>query len=209
LAKPVFIELFSGSKSVSRSAALCGFETFTVDFNSKYCPDLCIDIMNLSPGLLPQNPFFVWASPDCCAFSHASGGKHMGTVQHGYRKYSLFPKTDKAIHALALLQKTVSLIEALRPVFYVIENPRGHMRHAEIMKRIPFLDCVHYCDFGVPYMKPTDLWHNIFGLHFPKPCYHHNFKGPLLTSQQHTPYSRSVVPPKLITLILSQLPLPK
>ena len=42
------LELFSGTESFSKVAKEKGHETFTIDFNPKFKPDLIIDILNFN-----------------------------------------------------------------------------------------------------------------------------------------------------------------
>jgi hypothetical protein len=60
------------------------------------------------------------------------------------------------VNAIRLVQKTVSIIEAVRPAFWMIENPVGMLRKLGL---IPYeRQMVSYCRYGAPFRKPTDLW---------------------------------------------------
>ena len=92
------------------------------------------------------------ASPPCNCFSVASIGKYWTGGKHAY-----IPKNDKAKQAIDLLKYTLKLIETLRPVYWVVENPVGMMR------TLPFMQPLHHrvitqCQYGERRMKPTDLW---------------------------------------------------
>ena len=66
------LELFSGTKSVSKVAKSLGWETVSLDISPKYNPDLCMDILNFDETQYSRNHFdFVWSSPDCRAYSSA------------------------------------------------------------------------------------------------------------------------------------------
>ena len=66
------LELFSGTKSVSKIAKSLGWETISLDIDPKFNPDFCMDIMDFDYTQFPKNHFsFVWASPDCIAYSVA------------------------------------------------------------------------------------------------------------------------------------------
>ena len=142
------LELFSGTGSFSKVAKEMGFETFTIDNNRNCNPDLCIDILNLSIKDIPFKPNFIWASPPCIDYSHA---KRSGV--------------SFIEHSNMMVIKTLSLIVALSPEFWIIENPQtGTLKFQYFMKDLPFTD-VSYCMYGKSFRKQTRLWNNF------------NFKG--------------------------------
>lgn len=67
------------------------------------------------------------------------------------------PKNDEARYFMNLVEHTLKLIEGLQPKFWVMENPTGMMRRLEVLKDVE-LRPISYCRYGMPYMKPTDLW---------------------------------------------------
>ena len=149
------LELFSGTESFSKVGREREYKTFTVDFNTQFKPDLCIDIMNFDISLLPlefQNPFIIWASPPCTTFSVASIGSHWKGGKNAY-----IPKSEKSKLGLLILKKTLDIIEQLKPKYYIIENPRGIMRK---FIKTPYITTVSYCQYGDTRMKPTDLFLN-------------------------------------------------
>ena len=158
--KPVFLELFSGSGTVAKLAKERGFDTVTVDIESRFNPDICIDILNLRRSTLPGSVDIVWASIPCQVYSVMSLAHHWNKTEIGYRKYWYTPKTDRAQQGLKILNKTLELIVRLQPLYYFIENPRGALRHMPQMTMIPYQHTVSYGDYGFDYYKPTDLWHN-------------------------------------------------
>ena len=94
-------------------------------------------------------PHFIWASPPCTTFSVASIGRHWDKHKQ--------PKTQQAQLGLALVMKTIELIQQLKPsIGYLIENPRGMLRKQTIMA-MP-RHTVTYCQYGDKRMKPTDLF---------------------------------------------------
>ena len=149
------IELFSGTKSFSKIAKVRGNSTFTIDNVQDLNPDLVADIKNLDVKTLPVNPFIIWASPPCTAFSVAAFGHHWGGGKKAYE-----PKTADAKLGIDLLRKTIQLIGELKPTYWFIENPRGMMRKMPILKDV-HKQTISYCQYGDTRMKPTDIWTNL------------------------------------------------
>lgn len=149
------LELFCGTKSFSKVAKELGHSTFTVDLESKFSPDLTIDIMNLGTAFIPNDINIVWASPPCTAFSVASIGRNWNRLEDG----TLIPKSDKAILGIELLRKTIEVIQQIKPKYWFIENPRGAMRKMLEVQGF-HRKTVTYCQYGDTRMKPTDIWTN-------------------------------------------------
>jgi|TARA_Y100000310_G_scaffold98941_1_gene96731 hypothetical protein len=142
------IELFSGTESFSKVARERGHEVFTIDNNSKFKSYLCKDILEVNIRDIPFKPDIIWASPPCIDYSHA---KRKGV---SYIELSNM-----------YVIKTISLILALKPKFWVIENPQtGTLKFQYFMYELPYTD-VSYCKYGYSYRKQTRLWNNF------------NFKG--------------------------------
>jgi len=154
------LELFSGTESFSKVAREKGYQTFTIDNDISFHPNLCVDILALDSNLIKvdtswDNIDIIWASPPCTCFSVASISTHW---KGGFRKY--IPKTNEAEISLELIKKTLNLIDELSPTFWYIENPIGMLRKMPMMKRLPRRVSVTYCQYGDNRMKPTDIWTN-------------------------------------------------
>ena len=128
-----------------------GMETFTSDFKAFDNIDYVVDILDFDINKIPFRPHIIWASPPCTYFSVASIGHHWN------KDHS--PKTEQAKHGVKIVQKTLDIIEFLKPDFFFIENPRGKLRKLEVIKHIP-RTTVCYCQYGEDRMKPTDIWSN-------------------------------------------------
>jgi len=144
------LELFSGTSSFSNVAKERGHEVFTIDNNPEFNPDLCIDILELTPNMIPFKPDVVWASPPCTFFSVASIGKHWNKDNTR--------KTQQAELGIKIVKKTLEIIRELNPKFIIIENPRGKLRKLNLIPYERTTAC--YCKYGDKRMKPTDLWNN-------------------------------------------------
>jgi hypothetical protein len=143
------LDLFAGLRGWSEPFAARGHEVYSVDLDPRFDVDLHADILTLVADAIPWRPDIILASPPCEAFSVMTIGRNW-TREHT-------PKTDKARLAVQLVEATRRLIDELAPTYYVIENPRAKLRKlptlADLDRRT-----VTYCQYGEPFMKPTDLW---------------------------------------------------
>jgi hypothetical protein len=159
------LDLYCGLKGWSSAFVERGHEAVTIDFNKKFNPTICADMMTVTAQqLLEKYGKFdaVLASPPCETYSVASIGHHWNPDKT--------PKTDAARAAILLLEHTVKLIEELGAPYWILENPRGMMRNMEVLKRFK-RSTVTYCQYGEKRMKPTDLWGVMpQGFEFRPPC---------------------------------------
>jgi len=154
------LELFSGTESFSKVARERGHQTFTIDNDKQFKPNLCIDILEFDISMLQkefQEPDIIWASPPCTAFSVATIYRYWENGK---------PKNEKTLHGIAMVKKTIEIIKKLNPKFFIIENPRGMLRKQDFMQEFK-RDTVTYCQYGHKAQKPTDLWNNLVWI--PKP----------------------------------------
>jgi hypothetical protein len=200
-----FLELFSGSGEVAKIAGKFGLETFTVDYNPALKPDLTKDIRRVNLTELPKQVKLIWASIPCTVFSVLSISTHWEKVNYSWRQYFYVPKTKEAREAIQIVEKTLWLIKKLKPEFFVIENPRGGLRHLPQLRSIPFRHTVSYLDYGFDYYKPTDIFTNFPGLQLVKmkPKEEIDCAGSVLAL--NSAYQRSLVPGQLVESILSQI----
>lgn len=140
------LELFCGTKSVSKVAKKYGFSIISLDNKKNFNPTICKDILKWDYTEYPRNYFtFIWASPPCTEFSRA---KTVGERNLNY--------------ASKLVKKTFEIIKYFNPKYFCIENPVGLLRTMPFMKpHSKFLKTVSYCKYGYSYRKNTDIWSNI------------------------------------------------
>lgn len=142
------LDLFCGLKGWS-APFTAGHEVVTLDFDPRFNPTICADILKVSVADFGGAFDVVLASPPCEGFSVMNIGKNW---HHDHT-----PKTQSAWLGLSILTKTVELITELAPRFWVIENPVGKMRRMPVLA--PFeRRTITQCQYGETRMKPTDLW---------------------------------------------------
>ena len=197
------LELFAGSRSFSKVAEEMGMETFTSDFKPFDKIDYVVDILDFDVSKLPFKPDVIWASPPCTYFSVASIGHHWNKDHT--------PKTEQAKLGVKIVQKTLDIINFLKPDYFFIENPRGKLRKLDVVKDI-LRATVTYCQYGDNRMKPTDIWTNNTNWKPRKickngmPCHESAPRGSQTGTQGlKGNYERSIVPYELCKEILESL----
>lgn len=140
------LELFCGSKSAGKAAAACGYvKIVSVDSDRKVNPTICVDIMNFDyKSFKVGSVYFIWASPPCTEFSVAK--------TTGIRRIA---------EASIIVRRAFKIIAYLKPRYFCVENPMGHLRLQSFMRGYErFRRTVSYCKYGFAYRKHTDLWTN-------------------------------------------------
>jgi len=152
------LELFAGTRSMSRSFEAHGHETFSCEWDENFENiQYCGDINNLTANYILEHfghPDVIWASPDCTTYSIAAISHHRKKVEG-----SLEPVSDYAKFCDTTNKHVLNLIRELNPAYYFIENPRGGLRKMDFMQDSTRYT-VTYCQYGDNRMKPTDLWTN-------------------------------------------------
>ena len=157
----ILLELFAGTKSISKTFEKRGYKTFSIEWNKDFENiDLYEDINNVSEQdiikLCDGVPDIIWASPDCTTYSIAG-------ISHHRKKNNETGNLDAISDYAKFCDKTnkhvLDLIKQLQPKLYFIENPRGGLRKMNFMKGLSRYT-VTYCQYGDKRMKPTDIWTN-------------------------------------------------
>lgn len=153
------LELFAGTRSISRAFEARGHEVFSVEWDKRF-PDIDLyqDILSLTAGDVVEmfgRPDVIWASPDCATYSIAAISHHRRREDHG----NLAPVSGYARFCDRVNQHMLCIMLTLLPRFWFIENPRGGMRKMDFMDGLPRYT-VTYCQYGDSRMKPTDIWTN-------------------------------------------------
>lgn len=155
------LELFAGTRSISKAFERAGHETYSVEWNKDFENiTLYEDINNLTAEriieLCDGVPDVIWASPDCTTYSIAAISHHRTRNEH---TGNLEPKTEYAAFCDKTNCHVLDLIRELKPKYWFIENPRGGLRKMDFMRGLPRYT-VTYCQYGDTRMKPTDIWTN-------------------------------------------------
>ena len=178
------LELFCGTKSISRAFKERGHEVYTVDWEKGFAPDLAIDIEALTIDRIKELcggvPDVIWASPDCTTYSVAAISRHRQRTADG----DLLPISEYAKKCDRVVKNVLSLIAGLNPKYWFIENPRGALRKMGFMQGLKRYT-VTYCKYGEKRMKPTDIWTNHPNPQFIPPC-----KTATLATNQHREEAR-------------------
>lgn len=168
---PKMLDLFCGTKSVSKEFEAAGWEVFTVDWEKKFEPTLCADIGTLTAQdiieLCGGVPDVVWASPDCTSYSIAAIRYHRKKNED---TGELEPVSEYAQFCDKVNTHIINVIvNELKPKYYFIENPRGGMRKMGFVSGLPIYTLT-YCQYGDTRQKPTDIWTNHPNPKFKPPC---------------------------------------
>ena len=170
------LELFAGTRSISKAFERKGHKTYSIEWNKDFENiDLYEDINNVSAKdiieLCGGVPDIIWASPDCTTYSVAGISYHR---KKNLETGALDPISDYAKFCDKTNKHVLDLINELKPKYYFIENPRGGLRKMGFMKDLPRYT-ITYCQYGDNRMKPTDIWTNHPNPQFKPPC--HNGDG--------------------------------
>jgi len=147
------IEFFSGSGILTKSFQQAGYKTLTIDNNPKLKPDLVLDILNFRIQDLPEE----FRNPDVCFFGVPC--THFSVAGRSNNFINFMPTSFESSVSLALVYKTLKIIELLNPQSWFIENPMGYLRKFPFMQNL-ILKHLWYCQYGDKRAKPTDIWTN-------------------------------------------------
>lgn len=163
--RPILLELFAGTRCISKAFEKQGWKTYSVEWNKKFKEiSLYADISTLSADDLVQlcggRPDVIWASPDCTSYSIAGIRYHRKIVRG-----KITPISDYAKFCDETNKHVLELIDKINPRYFFIENPVGMLRKMPFMLefekgRVMQRYTVTYCQYGDFRQKPTDIWTN-------------------------------------------------
>ncbi len=178
------LEIFCGTKSVSKVFEKHNWEVISIDIDPKWNPTILIDILDWDYKTFDKDYFdFIHFSPPCIYMSQNQQTWYNRYKGRGEKKY-LFTK-ELHIELLKesdlLLHKINEIINYFENIKFTIENPY-HTKFNNITKR-NILDhdytVCDYCMYNHPIQKPT-VFYNNFNLKL-KRCD---------KSHKHTPYKK-------------------
>lgn len=157
------LELFAGTRSISKAFEAAGHETFSIEWDKQHENiNWYADIGQIKAKDIVEKfgiPDVIWASPDCTSYSVAAISHHRKKESNG----NLAPVSEYAKFCDEVNKNVIKLINDLREknpnLIYFIENPRGGMRKMDFMQGLTRYT-VTYCQYGDNRMKPTDIWTN-------------------------------------------------
>ncbi len=152
------LELFKGSGSITKFYENNNdVEVISLDILKKYNPTIVSDIMKFDYKQFDIGYFdIIWSSPECKIYSqlqHTHIGKKWKSKEELYEAQ----KKDSIY-----INKTIEIIDYLKPKYYFIENPRyssiwNFIENENFIKNFIIVD---YCAFGYNYKKPTKILTN-------------------------------------------------
>lgn len=121
------LELFAGTRSISRAFDRRGHKTFSIEWDKKFENiDIYDDINNITAERIIELcggvPDVIWASPDCTTYSVAAISHHR---EKDEATGNLNPESEYAKFCDKTNKHVLELIRELNPKYYFIENPRG------------------------------------------------------------------------------------
>ena len=140
------LELFSGTKSVSKAVGHLYDEVISVDILNKNNPTFCCDILLWDYKQYPVGYFdAIWASPPCTEYSVILYGRP--------------DRPRNLVLADSIVKRTLEIIEYFKPDKWFMENPQtGLLKNREVVLGLPYYD-VDYCRYSNwGYRKRTRIW---------------------------------------------------
>ena len=141
-----FLNLCSGTGSVSKPFGKAGYDVVEVDWDNRFGPKHCVDIMTWECPYPVGHFDVIWASPDCTQYSRA-------------RTTAKTPRNVE--RADGLVKRCLELIRDLQPRVWFLENPNSGLLKTRLFRfDLPYVR-VDYCMYGAPYRKRTRIWTNV------------------------------------------------
>tara|TARA_R110002020_G_scaffold360781_1_gene573533 strand:+ start:77 stop:691 length:615 start_codon:yes stop_codon:yes gene_type:complete len=153
------LELFKGTGSITKYYQDTDIEVISLDILEDFKPTILSDIMEFDYKKYPVGYFdIIWASPECKVYS-SMNIMNIGENQRYKTKEDLINKQKEDSK---FINRTIEIIDYLKPIYYFIENPQRsaiwkYIDNKEYASKYIIVD---YCYFGYDYKKPTKILTN-------------------------------------------------
>ncbi len=137
--KKVIVSLFDYSGNWPKYYKENEYDVYSYDIKNGF------DVLELTAADFPDNVYGILAAPPCTDFS-GSGAQY----------WKVKDADGRTAASLALVDKTLELIDILDPRFWALENPVGRLTTLRPQLGNPWYFQPHW--FGDPYTKKTGLW---------------------------------------------------
>ena len=150
------LELFKGTGSITKYYEGTDVEVISLDILERFNPTILCDIIEFDYKKYPIGYFdIIWASPECKVYS-SMNIMNIGENQKYKSKEDLISKQKEDSK---FINRTIEIIEYLKPKNYFIENPLNsaiwkYIDNEEFKSKFIIVD---YCYFGYDYKKPTKI----------------------------------------------------
>ena len=203
------LEIFCGTKSVSKVFEKNGWNCYTVDLEPRYNPTECINILDFDYKKFDKDYFqHLHFSPDCRYMSQNQQTWYNRYKGKGDNKYLFTPEihNEKLKDSDELLYKVKEIIEYFNSSTFTIENPYHNKFNSIINRNIlnyPY-ELVDYCMYNHPFKKPT-VFINNFNLKLKRCDKSHTHIVWKKFATKDGLYSRYKIPEELCIQIFNQV----
>ena len=100
----------------------------------------------------------------CTSMSNAASGRHRNAAMGLFCRSAKAHESDKQLSTLFAMLRF--FLRYNPNLIFIVENPVGQMKQLPYIKKMEEeldlkVPTVHYCRFGMKYLKPTHLWTNV------------------------------------------------
>ena len=195
------LELFAGTRSIGKAFERHGHDVTSIDIDPKFKDCITADAYEYLEKHGEEGYDVIWASPCCTTYSVAGIRYHRARDENGrFCK----PSSDYAEECDENNTRLFNWFNEHRNILWFIENPRANMQHMDFAKCLSDLKTsLCYCQYGFPFMKPTNIWTSCKNPEWKPMCYYGNPHHPKpkysksAFSDMKNGYHRGEIPDKL------------
>jgi len=159
------LEVFCGTKSMSKVFEKNGWDVVTIDIDKKWKPTICVNVLDWDYKTFDKNYFdHIHLSPPCIYMSQVQQSWYGRYKGRGDNKYLFTEEIHKEQlkESDKILHKINEIINYFDNITFTIENPY-HSRFNNITQRnilkYDYAIC-DYCRYDYPVKKPTVFYNN-------------------------------------------------